>query len=50
MLNAVLTTAILGPALTERFLPRMLVGEGASERNHNAMGVVDALEVKPPHL
>jgi Kef-type K+ transport system membrane component KefB len=52
MLNAVLvlmlTTAILGPVLTERFLPRMLSRESASDRNRNAMGVADPVEMKPP--
>ena len=52
MLNAVLvlmlTTAILGPVLTERLLPRMLTGEGAPERNRNAMGVADPSDATPP--
>ncbi|HEX3348748.1 MAG TPA: cation:proton antiporter [Acetobacteraceae bacterium] len=52
MLNAVLVlmlvTSILGPVLTERFLPRLLAGEGTQERNRNAMGVADALKAKSP--
>jgi hypothetical protein len=34
--------------LTERFLPRLLAGEGTQERNRNAMGVADALKAKSP--